>query len=170
MATLKEHREALKENALAYTNDFSRLPTTAVYHLKRCGFGRVTIYRCGHLVDAFVRMIFDAQNRHPFFHIDSELPFCWNAPKDWDKNYIKYEWGHLRSVNQNNDAHQLENLCLQSARCNQHIQTSMDIIEVIEWVKGSVIEKRISNVLENRKQMFASLEWQTLLKELEQFK
>jgi len=157
MATLKEHREALKENAQAYTEDLPRLRTTAVYHLKRCGFSRITLSRCGYLVDNFVNMIFDAQNRQPFFHIDSVLPFCWNSPKDWNKNYIKYEWGHLRSVNQNNDAHQLENLCLQSARCNQHIQTSMDIIEVIDWVKGSIIEARILNVLEHRKQLFASL-------------
>lgn len=167
---LKEHREALRRNAEAYTADLPRVRLTAVGHLKRCGFRRVTRSRCESLVDEFVDAIFNTQNRQPFFHIDSELPFCWNSPKDWDKNYIRYEWGHLRSVNQNEDANQIENLCLQSARCNQHIQTSMDIIEVLEWLKGSTVEDRIRAILERRKQLFASGEWRQLLAGLEQFR
>ena len=27
------------------------------------------------------------------FHVEgTELPLCWNSPKDWEKDYIKYEW------------------------------------------------------------------------------
>ena len=78
------------------------------------------------------------------------LPFCWNSPKDWDKDYIRYEWGHLRSRNLNGDAHQIENICLQSARCNQHVQTSMDIAEVLVWLSGSAIAARVQTVLERR--------------------
>lgn len=168
--TLRIHRESLRDNPAAYTADLPRIQCTAVVHLKRCGYRRVTRARCGVLVDTFVGAIFETQNRQPFFHVESALPFCWNRPTDWDKNYIRYEWGHLRSSNQNEDAHQIENICLQSARCNQHIQTSMDIVEVLEWLKGSAVADRIEQVLKRRQRLFASDEWQQLLKEFDAFR
>lgn len=93
------------------------------------------------------------------FHVEgTELPLCWNAPKDWEKDYIKYEWGHLLSRNQNAaDAHRLENLALYSARCNQHIQTSLDVPELM--IYGGIIAQRISIVLTRRRQMFSSDAW-----------
>lgn len=114
-------------------------------------------------------MVLATQEGKPFFHVEAALPFCWNAPKDWDKSYIRYEWGHLRSVNQNADADTLENLCLQSARCNQHVQTSMDIDEVVLWLEGSAIAKRVRDVLARRKALFASAEWRALLGELARY-
>ena len=164
--TLRMHREALAANPNAYTADLPRLRETAVGHLKRFGFSRVTRSRCPILVDEFVGAVFATQECRPFFHIDGALPYCWNSPKDWDKNYIRYEWGHLRSRNQNEDAHQIENICLQSARCNQHVQTSMDIAEVLAWLGGSSIAARIQSVLERRRHLFASDEWRRLLAEL----
>jgi hypothetical protein len=163
---LLSHRVALANNPQAYSADVSRLSKTAVNHLKQCGYTRVTQARCGSIVDKFVSYIFDTQDRLPFFHIDGNLPFCWNSPKDWDKNFICYEWGHLRSKNQNADAYQLENLCLQSARCNQHIQTSMDISEVLIWLDGSKVAERTRHVLEKREKLFASDNWKNLVKEL----
>ena len=78
------------------------------------------------------------------FHVEgTELPLCWNAPKNWDLNYVKYEWGHLHSRDQNPvAAHRLENLALYSARCNQHIQTSMNTEELMTY--GGVLAQRIS--------------------------
>lgn len=76
-----------------------------------------------------------------------------------DENYIRYEWGHLQSRNQNADADQLENLALYSARCNQHIQTSMDISEVREWLDGSRIARRIDEVVARRTQLIQSAAW-----------
>ena len=154
--TLNSHREALAKNPAAYTTDLPRVRETAVGHFKRSGFSRVTRSRCASLVDEFVEAIFETQERRPFFHVEGVLPFCWNAPKDWDKDYIRYEWGHLRSRNQNQDAHDIENICLQSARCNQHIQTSMDITEVLDWLRGSAIATRVQSVLEKREKLFAS--------------
>ena len=168
--TLRAHREALAANPLAYSYDFPRLRETAVNHLRQCGFNRVTLTRCPKLVDQFVALIFESQDRLPFFHVEGHLPFCWNSPKAWDKNYISYEWGHVRSRNQNQDAHQIDNLCLQSARCNQHIQTSMDIEEVILWLAGSPVAERARQVLNKRKELFASENWKNLLKELESFR
>jgi hypothetical protein len=168
--TLKAHREALAKNPTAYSTDLPRIQQTAVGHLKRCGFSRVTRSRCRPLVDRFVNAIFDTQNCRPFFHVKSPLPFCWNRPTDWNKDFIRYEWGHLRSLNQNDDAHQIENICLQSARCNQHIQTSMDITEVLEWLKSSAVEVRVKSVLERRQQLFVSTQWKQLLADLEPYR
>jgi hypothetical protein len=102
--------------------------------------------------------------------VDGDLPYCWNAPKDWDKDYIRYEWGHLSSRNQNEGAHHIENLCLQSARCNQHIQTSMDIGEVLFWLEGSRVAERARVVLERRQQFFSSDGWKDLFNELSRFR
>ena len=95
---------------------------------------------------------------------------CWNAPKDWDKDFIRYEWGHLHSRNQNESAHDVENLCLQSARCNQHVQTSMDITEVIGWLEGSRVAERVRIVLDRRRRLFDSQVWKTLAEELSRFR
>jgi hypothetical protein len=170
-ATLLHHRAALAKNAHAYTQDWERVQRTAVAHLKKCGFGRVTLARCKDLVIRFAELIFDTQDRKPFFHVDGPLPYCWNAPKDWDKDYIRYEWGHLRSRNQNSSgANTVENLCLQSARCNQHIQTSLNIEEVFDWLMGSPVAKRTSEVLDRRAALFASEEWRVLLRDLEKYR
>ena len=100
------------------------------------------------------------------FHVEgTELPLCWNRPRDWNKNYIKYEWGHLRSQNQAQDkANKLENLGLYSARCNQHIQTSMHIEELM--VYGGILAQRISNVLTERRKLFESEKWKAVVYKL----
>jgi hypothetical protein len=169
MNTLLQHRTRLANNPDAYEHDLVRVKgTTAPKHLKQCGFSRVT----GELVNKFVEFVFETQERRPFFHVEVEgrPPFCWNAPKHWNEPYICYEWGHLRSRNQNEDAHQIENLCLQSARCNQHIQTSMNVEEVLQWLSGSRVATRINDVLERRRELFQSPEWKRLLADLEGFR
>jgi hypothetical protein len=83
---------------------------------------------------------------------------CWNRPANWDKNYIKYEWGHLKSKNQNpTDVFGIENFALYSARCNQHIQSGMNIEELM--IYGGILAQRISNVLTNRRKLFESQVW-----------
>ncbi|MDO6575665.1 hypothetical protein, partial [Staphylococcus pasteuri_A] len=76
-----------------------------VKHLKDSGFKKITLNRAPSEIKEFVNLIFKSQNFKPFFHIESTsgLPYCWNSPaKDgWDIDYIKYEWGHLNSKNQN---------------------------------------------------------------------
>jgi hypothetical protein len=168
--TLKAHREALADNSEAYVADLPRVRETAVYHLKKCGFVRATRSRCAPAIDDFVDAIFETQARQPFFYVDNPLPYCWNAPKDWDKAYIRYEWGHLSSRNQNVGACNVENICLQSARCNQHIQTSMDIGEVLAWLDGSRVAERVRFVLERRRQLFGTRAWHNLLRELSRFR
>jgi hypothetical protein len=152
---LREHRTALAANPMCFEADLPRVRETFVGHLRRLGYRRVEKT----IVAELVNHIFEAQDRRPFFYIDATLPYCWNGPKDWSHDYIRYEWGHLQSRNQNADADQLENLALYSARCNQHIQTSMDISEVREWLKGSRIADRIDEVVARRTQLIQSAAW-----------
>ncbi|HFQ5405238.1 TPA: hypothetical protein ACGVBQ_004298 [Vibrio vulnificus] len=166
MKSLLEHRESLKNNIQAYDVDIQRCYGTVVKHLKDAGYKRITLNRAESIIQQFVDLIFEAQERKPFFHIESSsgLPYCWNSPSKngWDIDYIKYEWGHLQSRNQNGDAaHCVQNLCLQSARCNQHIQSSMNVDELKEY--GGKLKKTIDKHLCKREKLFASDEWKALL-------
>lgn len=163
----------LAANPKAYTIDIERCYETVVKHLKDAGYKKLTYKREPELIKSFVHFIFAAQNNKPFFHIESEsnLPFCWNSPAKggWDIDYIKYEWGHLYSRNQNGDAaHSIENLCLQSARCNQHIQSSMNVTELRSY--GGKLETIININLSSREKLFSSDEWKTLLINFEKWK
>ena len=160
---LLDHRSSLSENPDAYTYELSdpniqRLVKTLVPHLKHAGFN-VSPSRNAAELSEIIKLLFFAQDNRPFFHgKGTELPLCWNSPKDWDKNYIKYEWGHLRSRNQAlGNAHRPDNLGLYSARCNQHIQTSLHIEELM--VYGGILAQRISNVLSARRRLFESEAW-----------
>lgn len=175
---LRKHREELRDNPNAYTQDLKRIraeiskDAPVVNLLKKCGYKKVTRLRCGELIKEFVDLIFKTQNNLPFFYIEEhgELPFCWNNPGDWEENYIRYEWGHLQSRNQNKNCDEITNFCLQSARCNRQVQTSMDIREVKVWLKGSRIANRIDTVMKKREELFVSKEWKNLLSELENFR
>ncbi|MBK9367068.1 MAG: hypothetical protein IPN01_12235 [Deltaproteobacteria bacterium] len=163
---LRAHRLALAQHPNVYEEDLPRLPETLASHLKNAGFTGAATRAAQPLVQKMVLLLFDAQTRRPLFHVESDLPFCWNAPLHWDTNYIRYEWGHLRSRNQNTDAEDPTNLALCSARCNQHVQTSMDIDEVRDWLRGSRIADRIDDVLSRRARLFGSTEWTSLIEEL----
>src|SRR6266480_2271261 len=160
MKTLLQHRQELAANPEAYSRGLKRAARTLAPHLKKAGFPLLTPTRSEAERWEFVQLIFGAQGERPFFHIDALLPYCWNAPSHdgWDINYIKYEWGHLRSINQNpENAFNAENLCLMSPRCNQHIQSSMNIDELL--VYGGALEAVIRKNLVARQALFASEKW-----------
>tara|TARA_Y100000310_G_scaffold338155_1_gene427052 strand:- start:45 stop:647 length:603 start_codon:yes stop_codon:yes gene_type:complete len=173
--SLKEHREAINNNPNAYTTDLERCERTLFIkdgrtkQRKDPSISNLTESRLiksnhPHLAKQLITLLFKAQNNKPFFHIEqSALPMCWNAPKDWNKDYIKYEWGHLYSHNQLSDNYTetFANVCLQSARCNQHIQTSMDIDELL--IYGGELSQVIQKNLESREKLFSSQEWADLV-------
>lgn len=168
---LIEHRNSLSKNIDAYTFEFQhqnigRLVKSLIPHLKKAGY-KVTLKNTFNELSQMIKLLFEAQDNRPFFHVEgTELPLCWNSPRDWDKNYIKYEWGHLRSRNQAKDkAHKLENLGLYSARCNQHIQSSMHIEELM--IYGGILAQRISNVLTVRRKLFQSEQWKSLTSKID---
>lgn len=172
--TLYEHRVNIKRNALAYSfdlgnDDCCRLSKTLVIHLSNMGF-RLSLKKHGNLLRAYILLLFEVQDRQPIFNIDkTDLPLCWNRPRDWGLNYIKYEWGHLSSINQNiESAHRLTNLGLYSARCNQHIQASMDIEELLPYKGG--LGERIAKVISQRQNLFASDKWRSLEEKIQKLR
>ena len=163
---LRKHRRKIAANPNAYTyeveHDMQRLIGTLARHLKKAGLS-VSPKKSYDALAKIIHLLFKAQDQRPIFHIEgTELPLCWNAPRDWNKSFIKYEWGHLRS--KTSPPAGLENLALYSARCNQHIQSSMDIEELM--VYGGILAQRISNVLTKRRILFSTKEWQETIQHL----
>lgn len=173
-STLYEHRVKIRSNSLAYgfdldNDDCHRLSKTLAIHLSNMGF-RLSLKKHGKLLRAYILLLFEVQDRQPIFNIDkTDLPLCWNRPRDWELNYIKYEWGHLSSINQNiESAHRLTNLGLYSARCNQHIQASMDIEELLPYKGG--LGERIEKVMSQRQKLFNSDKWRELEEKIQTFR
>lgn len=165
---LIEHRRIINKNPQAYETDLEseQLVKSIINHI-RDDFSNVRFDKPKReILREIVMLLFEAQEHRPFFHVEgTELPLCWNRPSDWNIDYIKYEWGHLLSQNQMPEKRSsIENIGLYSARCNQHIQSSMNIQELM--VYGGLLAQRISNVLTNRRILFASKKWQNLIKSL----
>jgi hypothetical protein len=164
---LFEHRRAIAKNPAAYTfeidHNIDRLTRTLIPYIRFSGF---KAKKHSLVLSRMIVMLFEAQEQRPIFHVEgTELPLCWNSPGDWDKDCIKYEWGHLKSKNQNpTDIFGIENFALYSARCNKHIQSSMNIEELM--VYGGILAQRISNVLTKRRNLFASQVWHAAIAEL----
>ena len=169
--TLIEHRRNINENPDAYEIDLrsDRLVESIINHIREDFRGVRFNQEKRDILKKIVYLLFEAQEHRPFFHVEgTELPLCWNRPSDWDNiDYIKYEWGHLLSQNQRpEESSSIENIGLYSARCNQHIQSSMNIQELM--VYGGLLAQRISNVLTNRRILFASEKWEHLIKALKE--
>ena len=165
---LIEHRSTINGNTKAYETDLKtdRLTKSIINHIRK-DFSNVRFDQAKlEILKEIINLLFEAQESRPFFHVEgTELPLCWNRLSDWDIDYIKYEWGHLLSQNQIPEkSGSIENIGLYSARCNQHIQSSMNIQELM--VYGGLLAQRISNVLTNRRKLFESLEWEILKNKL----
>lgn len=166
---LIDHRRKLSKNDEAYTYDVfrtERLVKTLIPHLKKAGYAGITFSEHRNLLKNIILYLFEAQDNTPFLHIEgTELPLCWNRPADWNIDYVKYEWGHIHSINRSAEkAYSLKNLGLYSTRCNQHIQSSLDVQELM--IYGGVIASRITNVLTKRRFLFQSEKWKELEGEL----
>lgn len=165
---LIEHRTIINQNLEAYTKDLEndRLVKSMINHIRK-DFPNVRFNDSKKKkLKIIVEYIFETQSKRPFFHVEgTELPLCWNRPADWDINYIKYEWGHLLSQSQSPEtSSSIQNIGLYSARCNQHIQSSMNIQELM--VYGGLLAQRISNVLTQRRILFESDKWKECLQDL----
>ena len=165
---LIEHRQIIDKSPNAYEKDLEddRLVKSIINHIRE-DFSNVRFDQNKKIIlKKLIILLFKAQENRPFFHVEgTELPLCWNRPSDWGIDYIKYEWGHLLSQNQRPEkSSSIENIGLYSARCNQHIQSSMNIQELM--VYGGLLAQRISNVLTNRRLLFQTNEWKELIEEL----
>lgn len=70
--------------------------------------------------------------------------YCWNHPKDGQLRYLKLEWGHLIPRAQRTGTTPLKMILL-CARCNNHIQTSRTIEQLIPELehKLAVLKSRV---------------------------
>lgn len=62
---------------------------------------------------------------------DGDSRFCWNEPKDRDIIFLKLQWGHKLPRSHGGKAYELDNLILLCARCNNNIQKSRTIEQLI---------------------------------------
>tara|TARA_Y100000310_G_C20126063_1_gene553651 strand:+ start:101 stop:520 length:420 start_codon:yes stop_codon:yes gene_type:complete len=78
----------------------------------------------------FVKKILKKQNGTCAF-AEGDDRFCWNEPKDKELKYLKLQWGHKLPRSHGDEAHKLDNLILLCARCNNNIQKSRSVKQLI---------------------------------------
>jgi len=146
--TLLQHRTNLLNNPNRYTQDKERaigqFAETSYKFYGSCGNKKKLVIP---LLRKLGALVFENQGGNPIYEYQDELPRAWNSPMyaGWKINYIKWEIGHLISVNQGG-SNSPENLSFQSARCNQHIQTSMNYFETTEYNCKEEVNTRINNL------------------------
>ena len=162
--TLLEHRKRLLKNSNRYIQDKDRaikqFAETAYKNYGRCGKNKKMIIQ---LLQELGSLVFKAQGNESIYEYQDTLPRAWNSPMKggWKINYIKWEIGHLISLNQGG-SNNPENLSFQSARCNQHIQTSMNYFETTEYNCKEEVKNRINNLFA----LHESDEWKDILKKI----
>jgi 5-methylcytosine-specific restriction endonuclease McrA len=62
---------------------------------------------------------------------DGDGSYCWNHPRNKKFPYLKLEWGHKIPIVHGSISQKESNLILLCARCNNHIQSSKTIAELI---------------------------------------
>src|SRR3989338_50882 len=78
----------------------------------------------------FTRFILKKQKGTCAF-ADGNDKYCWNEPKDKQLSYLKLQWGHKVPISHGKESHKLGNLILLCARCNNNIQKSRSITQLI---------------------------------------
>ena len=71
------------------------------------------------------------QQKNTCAFADGDDSYCWNHPKNKNFEFLILEWGHKIPQNFGEIAHKLDNLILLCARCNNQIQTSRKIEQLI---------------------------------------
>jgi hypothetical protein len=162
--TLLQHRENLLNNQNRFIHDKERaieqFAQTSYKNYGPCGKKKKLVIQ--HLKQ-LGKLVFENQKNTPIYEYQDILPRSWNSPMKggWKLNYIKWEIGHLKSKNQGG-TNEPENLSFQSARCNQHIQTSMNYFETTEYNCKEEVKNRVDNLFILHK----SKEWIDILEKI----
>ena len=161
---LSDHRNILLSNPNRYIQDKERaikqFAKTAYKFYGSCGKNKKTVIV---LLEKLGSLVFENQESKPIYEYEDTLPRAWNSPMNggFKLNYIKWEIGHLISLNQGG-LNNPENLSFQSARCNQQIQTSMNYFETTEYNCKEEVKNRITNLFILHK----SKEWTDILEKI----
>jgi hypothetical protein len=105
--------------------EYCRLEKTLYHHLRAMKVKKTKIERLD-----LIKIILNRQ-KYTCAFADGDDSFCWNHPKNKDSDFLVLEWGHKIPRNFGEIAHQLDNLILLCARCNNQIQTSRKIEQLI---------------------------------------
>lgn len=165
--TLLQHRKNLLSNPNRYEHDkenaIANFAKISYKYYGSYGQQKQNIIK---LLKQLGKIAFAAQGGVPIYEYSDALPRAWNSPmrNGWDVNYIVWEIGHLKSRNQGG-LDNPENLSFQSARGNQHIQTSMNYWETTEWNVKEEIKNRIANLF----MVHTSAQWKEIIMKIEQF-
>ena len=164
LITLLHHRNNLLNNPNRYIQDKERainqFAETSYKYYGACGKNKKNIIS---LLRQLGELVFESQEFTPIYEYLDTLPRAWNSPMNggWKVNYIKWEIGHLISLNQGG-LNNPENLSFQSARCNQHIQTSMNYFETTEYNCKPEIKQRIDKLFI----LYKSKEWNEIIEKI----
>ena len=104
--------------------EIGRLEKTLAKHLRNMGVKFTPIQR-----HDFVIKVLESQKGTCAF-ADGKPMYCWNNPRDEALQYLKLQWGHKNPVSRAK-WHRQEDLYLLCARCNNQLQTSRTIFELI---------------------------------------
>jgi len=105
--------------------EISRLEKTLSNHLREMGTKKTLQER-----HEFVIMKLSLQKFTCAF-ADGDGRFCWNHPRNKNLRYLKLEWGHKIPRYHGKMDHVEDNLILLCARCNNQIQTSRTVKQLI---------------------------------------
>ena len=105
--------------------EIERLSNVLPTHLKQMGLKKTKEERV-----EIVRNILIKQKSTCAF-ADGDGRFCWNEPKDRNLDFLKLQWGHKLPRSHGEKAYELDNLILLCARCNNNLQKSRTIEQLI---------------------------------------
>lgn len=108
-------------------SELDRLARLLSSHLKSAGvrLSERNTARCRQFTD----MILKSQSGTCFL-AGGDDRYCWNHPKNSGLEYLKLEWGHKVPKSQGGVS-ELSNLVLLCARCNNHLQTSRTLRQLV---------------------------------------
>lgn len=163
--TLRDHRGLLLKNTNRYEEGYEKAKVNWVRHAY--GFYRDSLssredkQRLRLHLSVMAELTFNAQGRRPLFEID-DLCFAWNSPRFFSDNFIRYEIGHISPRNKGGVS-KASNLCFQSARCNQHIQSALNIEDVLFLIgHHESVKARIQSLFD----LHASAKWKELERDI----
>lgn len=106
-------------------SEVERLQKTLSIHLREMKIKRSKLERIEK-----IRKILKNQNYTCLFG-DGDGTYCWNHMRNKKLSYLKLEWGHMIPASHGKKSQEENNLILLCARCNNHIQSSQTIEELI---------------------------------------
>ena len=89
----------------------------------------------------FIKDLLQKQNNTCAFGKSVKGKYCWNDPGDWEKKYLKLEWGHIKPRCRKGQTQTIKDLCLLCKRCNNQIQTSRFLYQL-----KPELESKIENI------------------------